>query len=145
VQHVDEHRLARQEQLPGAGRLHQPQLLAGRRLLQQPAEPAALVLEPHVPLIGDHRPVPRHHRGLGQLDLQQPGILQRERLAGFDLLVAIERRTHLSHAADDKELCSSANPELDRRASVSRSSRWSAARPGIAGFGAIVPPGGSVS
>ncbi len=48
-----------------AGRLHQTEALAGGRLLEQPPEPAALVLEPHVPLVRDHRPVARHHRRLG--------------------------------------------------------------------------------
>ena len=82
---VDEHRVAGQEQLAGAGGLHQAQRFAGRGLLEQPAESAALVLEVHVALVGDHRTVARHHRGLGQLDLQQPRVLQRERLPGLDL------------------------------------------------------------
>ena len=94
---VDEHRVAGQEQLAGARGLHQPQRFAGGGLLEHPAESAALVLEVHVALVGDHRAVARHHRGLGQLDLQQPRVLERERLPGLDLCVAIERCAHVRH------------------------------------------------
>ena len=76
-----------EEHLSRAGHLHQLRALARHGLLDHAADPAGPgVLELHVALVGDHRPELRLDRDVGELDLQQLGVLLGERLVALRLL-----------------------------------------------------------
>ena len=96
--HVNEHRLVRQEHLTRSGSGHQAKALARRGLLEQAAHPAALVLEMHVALVGDHRAAARHHRRARQLDLHEVLVLDREGLAGLHLAELLKPARRFAHA-----------------------------------------------
>src|SRR2546427_5405584 len=81
-----------EENLAAARHLHEPCALSSHRLLDHAREPTgACVLELDVALVGDHRTKLRLNRRGGQLDLQELGVLQRERLARLRLLEPLQR------------------------------------------------------
>jgi hypothetical protein len=85
---VDVLRGVSQEDLSGAGDLHEAGSLAGDRLLEHPAHASrAGVLERHVALVGDHRPQLGLDRDRLEPNLQQLRVLQRERFLRLRLLV----------------------------------------------------------
>jgi hypothetical protein len=89
---VDVLRHVGEEDLAGTGDLHQLGALATDGLLDHPRHsPGPGVLERYLPLIGDHRAELRLDRHVRQLDLQQLGVLQRERLARLGLRELRER------------------------------------------------------
>src|SRR3712207_5932650 len=92
---VQDHDLAGvvgQEQVPGARGHHKVDALAGEGLLEEAPEAPALVVEAHLALVGDHRAELSLYRVAVQPDLQERGVLQRERLARGHLPKLVEVR-----------------------------------------------------
>src|SRR5687768_13236058 len=61
------------------------------------------MFELHLALVSDHRAVAGHNGRLGQLNLHEVRVLERERLPGFDLSELVEPLAHVRHAVTPPE------------------------------------------
>ena len=121
----------------------------GRHLLHQPRHAAGGgALELHLALVGDHRAELRLDRHVGQLDLQQPRVLEREALAALRLLEPLKcllyrhgppfRSSSRPCASPSRRrgLPRSVNPNgrsTARRSAPATSSAWASSRYGLRG------------
>jgi hypothetical protein len=92
---VDVLRRVGQEDLAGAGHLHQRLALAGHRLLEHPAQAAEPACSKgHVALVGDHRAELGLDGDLVEADLEELRVLEGEAVGRLGLVVLRERRLH---------------------------------------------------